>query len=80
MPSAIPPPTSTSEMKSIGWIVRNVEVNRFTREITMQPWPGGSEHDAQENCANRQHNQRHRHHTRTFVRVLGSAPAIPEKE
>src|SRR4029453_2143092 len=32
--------------------VRHVEANRFTHEITMQPWPGCGEHDAQENCAN----------------------------
>ena len=60
--------------------MRNVEVNRFAREITMQPWPGGGEHDAQENGANRQHNQRHRHHTRTLVRVFSSTAAIPKKD
>jgi hypothetical protein len=59
--------------------VCNVEINRFTREITMQPWPGGGEHDAQENCANRQHNQRHRHHTRTLVRVLSALRRFPKK-
>src|SRR5258708_5488307 len=40
--------------------VCNAEGNRFTREITMQPWPSGGEQDTQKNCANRQHNQAHR--------------------
>src|SRR6476469_3750666 len=60
--------------------VCNVEVNRFSRQITMQPWPDGGEYDAQETRANRQHNQRHGHHPRTFVRVLSGASAITEKD
>src|SRR5262249_50873791 len=81
-PNAERDPTANEhERNEKHWLneVRNVEVNRFTREIIIHPWPRGCEHDAQEDRADRQHNKRLCHHPRTFVRGLCAAPAIPKK-
>src|SRR5439155_11745701 len=40
---------------------RELEVNGFACEITMQPWPRRREHHTQENCADRWHDHRHLH-------------------
>src|SRR5262249_9035095 len=82
-PNAERDPTANEhERNEKHWLneVRNVEVSRFTLKIIIHPWPRRGEHDAQEDRADRQHNKRHRHHTRTFVRGLRGAPAIPEKD
>src|ERR1043166_5303793 len=45
----------------------------------MQPWPCRREHDAQENCAQREDDERDRHQTRALVRVLRCSARVPEK-
>ena len=47
------------------------ELRRFAREIRMQPWPCGREKHAEENRADREHDQRRRHYSRAFVDALG---------
>src|SRR5438105_1295213 len=58
-----------------------VKMRRMAGQVTVEPRPSRREDEAEKNRAKREHDQRQRHHRRTFVRVLRSrAPAAEENE